>query len=275
MFCQKRRDAGKSSGNIMQDLRITVIQSNLYWENIGANLAMFEEKIARLEKQTDIIVLPEMFTTGFTMNAKALAEPMNFTTFKWMKQQAAQTGAVVTGSFIVKENTNFYNRLIWMQPDGRYFVYDKRHLFRMAEEHLVYASGKEKLLVEWKGWKIRPLICYDLRFPVWSRNRKNEYDVLIYVANWPETRRLPWKALLQARAIENLSYVVGVNRVGEDGKGIFYKGDSGIISPKGEWIWEKESEETVFTYSLSKAELDTFRTKFPADMDADEFVIIN
>jgi omega-amidase len=258
----------------MQDLRVTIIQSVLHWENVGANLAMFEEKIWQIKGQTDVIVLPEMFTTGFTMNAATLAEPMNFTTFKWMKQQSAQTGAVVTGSFIVKEKELFYNRLIWMQPDGNYFVYDKRHLFRMAEEHLVFAPGTEKLLVEWKGWKICPLICYDLRFPVWSRNKKNEYDVLIYVANWPEARRLPWKSLLQARAIENLSYVVGVNRVGQDGKEIVYHGGSGIVNPKGEWVLEHRSAEEVHTYSLDKTELDSFRAKFPADLDSDEFVIV-
>ncbi len=257
----------------MQDLKLTLIQSDLYWENPGANLSMFEEKIWKIREQTDIIVLPEMFTTGFTMNAPALAEPMNLTAFKWMKQQSAQTGAVVTGSLIIKEKDNYFNRLLWMQPDGKFFIYDKRHLFRMAEEHLVYSPGREKLLVEWKGWKIRPLVCYDLRFPVWSRNRKNEYDLLIYVANWPEARRLPWKSLLQARAIENLSYVVGVNRIGKDGKEIAYCGESSIISPKGEVLWQKEYSEEIVTYALSKTELDSFRAKFPADMDADEFTL--
>jgi omega-amidase len=257
----------------MQDLKITIIQSDLHWENPGANISMFEEKIWKIREQADVIVLPEMFTTGFTMNAPALAEPMNLTAFKWMKQQAAQTGAVVTGSLIIKEKDRYFNRLIWMQPDGKFFMYDKRHLFRMAEEHQIYSPGREKLLVEWKGWKIRPLICYDLRFPVWSRNRQNEYDLLIYVANWPEARRLPWKTLLQARAIENLSYVVGVNRIGKDGKGITYCGESSIISPKGEVLWQKESSEEIVTYALSKAELASFRAKFPADRDADEFTL--
>ncbi len=257
----------------MQDLRITTIQSELYWENTGANLALFEEKIWQIKAQTDIIILPEMFTTGFTMNAPLLAEPMNLTTFKWMKQQAAQTGAVVTGSFIVKEKGCYFNRLIWMQPDGNYFVYDKRHLFRMANEQSVYTQGTGKLLVEWKGWKIRPLICYDLRFPVWSRNRKNEYDLLIYIANWPAIRNMAWKSLLQARAIENLSYVVGVNRIGVDGKGMEYSGDSSIISPRGDVLWQKTSTEAIYTHQLSKIELDSFRAKFPADMDADAFMI--
>jgi omega-amidase len=257
----------------MQDLTITLLQSNLYWENPGANLAMFEEKIWKIKEPTDVIVLPEMFTTGFTMNAPALAEPMNLSAFKWMKQLAAQTGAIITGSVIIKEKEKYFNRLIWMQPDGKFFYYDKRHLFRMAEEHLVYSPGVEKLLVTWKGWNIRPLICYDLRFPVWSRNRNNEYDLLIYVANWPEARRQPWKTLLQARAIENLSYVVGVNRIGKDGKEIPYSGDSGIVSPKGEWLWQKEYSEEIFTYTLSKTELDSFRAKFPANLDADDFSI--
>jgi omega-amidase len=204
-----------------------------------------------------------------------LAEPMNYTSFKWMKQQSAQKGAVVTGSLIIKEKGFYFNRLIWMQPDGKYYVYDKRHLFRMAEEDQIFTAGKEKLLVEWKGWKIRPLICYDLRFPVWSRNKKNEYDLLIYVANWPEVRRMPWKSLLQARAIENLSYVVGVNRIGTDGKGIAYGGESSVISPKGEVLWQKESTEEIYSCILNKTELDSFRAKFPADMDADEFIIVN
>ncbi|HSZ24925.1 MAG TPA: amidohydrolase [Cytophagaceae bacterium] len=257
----------------MQNLNVTIIQSNLYWENSGANRSMFEEKIWSIKEQTDIIILPEMFTTGFTMNASAMAESMNLTTFKWMKQQAAQTGAVVTGSVIIKDKDRYYNRLIWMQPDGKFYTYDKRHLFRMVEEHLVYTAGTEKLLVEWKGWKIRPLICYDLRFPVWSRNKKNEYDILLYVANWPEARSIAWKSLLQARAIENLSYVVGVNRVGKDGKEILYNGDSAIISPKGEWLFHKEGAEEIVTYTLTKTTLDSFRAKFPADRDADEFTL--
>ncbi len=258
----------------MQDLKITLIQSDIHWENTGANLAMFEEKIWSIREQTDVIVLPEMFTTGFTMEAHRLAEPMNLTTFKWMKQLSAQTGAAITGSFIVKEKELYFNRLIWMQPDGSFFSYDKRHLFRMAGEHNVYSQGNQKVIINWKGWKIYPLICYDLRFPVWSRNRANEYDLLLYVANWPEARRLPWKSLLQARAIENLSYVAGLNRVGEDGKGILYAGESTIISPKGECLWQRENIEEIYTHTLNKQELNSFRSKFPADLDADIFEIL-
>jgi omega-amidase len=257
----------------MQDLNVTLLQSDLHWESPEANRSMFEEKIWKINKPTDIIVLPEMFTTGFSMNAQTLAEPMNLTTFKWMKQQAAQTGAVVTGSYIVKDNGQYFNRLLWMQPDGKYFFYDKRHLFRMADEHLVYAPGNQKLIVQWKEWNIRPLICYDLRFPVWSRNIKNEYDVLLYVANWPEARATAWKSLLQARAIENLCYTIGVNRVGKDGKEINYNGDSGIVNPKGEWLEQHSKTDASTTLKLSRTELDSYRTKFPADKDADDFII--
>ena len=257
----------------MQDLSITFIQSDLHWENPAANLAMFEEKIWQIKNPTDLIILPEMFTTGFTMNAANVAEHMNMNAFKWMKQMAAQTKAVVTGSVIIKEKDQYYNRLIWMQPDGNFVVYDKRHLFRMAEENQVYTGGNSKVICELKGWKILPLVCYDLRFPVWSRNKNNEYDLLIYVANWPEARRLPWNTLLQARAIENLSYVAGVNRVGEDGKGISYSGDSTVISPKGEILYHSKDKEEIHTQILNLEALKNFREKFPAYLDADEFEI--
>lgn len=257
----------------MQDLTVTIIQSSLHWQNSWANLAMFEEKIWKIEEKTDLIILPEMFTTGFTMNAMEHAEPMNLTSFKWMRQMAEQTGAVITGSIIIKEENHFYNRLIWMQPDGLFSFYDKRHLFRMAEEHKTYSSGEKKLITKLKGWNICPLICYDLRFPTWSRNVDQEYDLLIFVANWPEARRHPWRVLLQARAIENLSYVIGVNRVKEDGKGIPYSGDSAIINFKGEHLFECSEKEIIHTQTLSYADLKVFREKFPAHLDADEFII--
>jgi omega-amidase len=227
----------------MQDLSVTIIQTNLFWENSTANLANLEEKMAQISLPTDLIILPEMFTTGFTMNAKTIAEPMNFTTFKWLKQQAKRTQAVITGSFIVKEGEHFFNRLIWMRPDGSFEVYDKRHLFRMGKEDKTFTAGTKRLIVELKGWRICPLICYDLRFPVWSRNIKVvshksqvisetsevktdkmplttydllTYDLIIYIANWPTVRSQVWDTLLQARAIENQSYCIGVNRVGSD-----------------------------------------------------------
>ncbi len=256
----------------MQDLKLALIQSDIYWQQKEANLAMFEEKIWQIDQPVDIIVLPEMFQTGFTMEHQGLSEPMNLTTFKWMKQMAAQKKAVVTGSYIVQEKGKVYNRLVWMQPDGLYKTYDKRHLFRMAEEDRYYAMGESRLLVEWKGWKICPLICYDLRFPVWARNRNLEYDLLLYVANWPAVRVSAWDALLKARAIENVSYSVGLNRVGEDGKGIAYNGHSGAYSPKGEVLAFSETEEIIYL-TLSKASLERFRTKFPAHLDADPFDI--
>ncbi|MES2732980.1 MAG: amidohydrolase [Bacteroidota bacterium] len=252
-------------------LTLSLIQSALHWENVSANLAMFEEKIWRINQPTDLIILPEMFTTGFTMNAAAVSEPMNLHTFKWMKQQAKQTGAVVTGSFIVKDQTQYYNRLIWMRPDGSYETYDKRHLFRMANEHLTFSGGKTPLVTEWKGWRICPLICYDLRFPVWSRNVNANYDLLIYVANWPQARQHAWKTLLPARAIENLAYTVGVNRVGIDGKNIPYSGDSGIYNYKGETLFQQADAEVTHTITLHKQELIAFRTAFPAFLDADTF----
>lgn len=257
----------------MQKLRLSLIQSDIHWHQIGANLAMFEEKIWSLKGNTDVIVLPEMFQTGFSMKHTDLAEPMNFTTFKWMKQMAAQTQAVVTGSFMVKEEGKVFNRLIWMQPNGEWQKYDKRHLFRMADEHEHFNFGSERLIVEWKGWKVCPMVCYDLRFPVWARNRNLEYDLLLYVANWPAVRINAWDALLKARAIENVSYSVGLGRVGLDGMGIEYNGHSGAYSPKGEKLAFSEKEE-ILQLSLDRTELDSFREKFPAHLDADRFELI-
>lgn len=263
----------------MQDLKFTILQSELHWEDIGANLAMFEEKIWKIGEPTDVIVLPEMFTTGFTMKAPPLAEMMNLRTFKWMKQMADQTGALVLGSFIARVHDRYYNRLLWMEPGGNFKTYDKRHLFRMAEEQQVYTPGESLLIGQWKGWRICPLICYDLRFPVWSRNRWNaaekkaSYDVLIYVANWPKVRIQAWDTLLRARAMENLSYVVGVNRVGSDGNNVEYSGHSSIIDPKGESIFSVEGGEAIRTTAISANLLQAYRDKFPAFMDSDDFSI--
>lgn len=259
---------------VMKNLSITLIQTELFWENPVANMAMLEEKISQLSDPGDIIILPEMFNSGFTMNVGKIAEPMNLTTFKWMKQQAASTNSVILGSIIVKDHDRFFNRLIWMQPDGDYRFYDKKHLFRMGEEHDHFSSGNRKLVIEWKGWKICPMVCYDLRFPVWSRNIKLEYDLLIYVANWPAARSHAWKTLLQARAIENLSYVAGVNRVGTDGKGLHYSGDSALIDFKGEALFLKQNEEMIQTEVLNKEALIDFRNKFPANLDADDFQML-
>ncbi len=261
----------------MQDLAITIVQSTLYWQDAEANLAMFEEKIWQVNEAADIIALPEMFNTGFTMATKLCAEHSNGRTFRWMKQMAAQTGAVIIGSFIVNDQGAFYNRLFWVEPDGTFAYYDKRHLFRMADEHHYFNAGNTALIRRWKGWRICPMICYDLRFPVWSRNYLEEgqpaYDLLIYIANWPEARISAWETLLKARAIENLSYVVGVNRVGKDGHDIYYNGSSAFIDPKGEVLWEQQEREAIKTLTIEASSLITFREKFPALLDADKFKI--
>lgn len=262
---------------IMNNLRLTAIQTSLHWEDAGANRAMLEEKIWKISQPTDVIVLPEMFTTGFTMNAAPVAEAMNLQTTKWMKQMADQTGALILGSVIIKEANQFFNRLIWMEPGGDLKVYDKRHLFRMAKENNVYAGGQKKLVSSWKGWNICPLVCYDLRFPVWSRNRYDkesktlEYDLLVYVANWPQARVTAWDALLKARAIENLSYVAGVNRVGPDPQGISYNGHSWVLDPRGNTLWFGEEAETHQTVTLDATLLHEHRERFPAYLDADDF----
>lgn len=261
--------------DIMQDLSITLIQSALHWQSTEANLAMFEEKIWQIKESTDIIVLPEMFNTGFTMAARENAEHSNGRTFQWMKQMAAQTGAVIIGSFIVNDRNSFFNRLFWVEPDAKFAFYDKRHLFRMANEHHYFEAGKSKIIPVWKGWRIFPLVCYDLRFPVWSRNFLKDgipnYDLLIYIANWPQSRISAWNTLLKARAIENISYVVGVNRVGKDGNGILYNGCSAVIEPKGMPIWQQEAIEAIKTVKLEAEPLAAFRQKFPALVDADHF----
>ncbi|WP_018344271.1 amidohydrolase [Cytophaga aurantiaca] len=254
----------------MQDLTVSLIQTPLYYEDPVGNRAMLEEKIAGIGK-TDVIVLPEMFTTSFTNDAAKFAEPANLHTFKWMKQLSAQTGACIVGSYAIKDGTNFYNRLLWMQPDGKFYTYDKRHAFRMSDEHKVYTSGNKQLVVEFKGWKIAPFICYDLRFPVWSRNTNNKYDLAIYVANWPAARAHAWKSLLPARAIENISYVIGLNRIGTDGLGLVYSGDSIVQDFKGMPLAELHSEEKIATVVLSKKDLNEFREIFPAYLDGDGF----
>ena len=261
----------------MNNLKITVIQSNLYWENKTENLKMFSEKIVAIKEQTDLIVLPEMFTTGFSMSPEKLFDTMDGETIQWMKQEAENKNCVITGSFICKENGRYYNRLVWMKADGSYECYDKRHLFRMAQEDKHYTAGDKKIIVELNGWKICPLICYDLRFPVWARqnsgteNAGPEYDVLIYVANWPERRSLAWKTLLQARAIENQCYVVGVNRVGNDGNNIYHSGDSMVVDPLGEVFYHQKDAEAIYTISLDKAHLENIREKLPFLKDADDF----
>jgi omega-amidase len=255
-------------------LAVCLIQTELYWEDVTANLSSLEEKIAGIDQPADVIVLPEMFNTGFTMDTR-LAEPMNLTTTKWMKHIALQTNALIIGSFAVKENGSFFNRLMCVQPDGSFLHSDKRHLFRMGEEHQNYTPGNTRLQVKWKGWNIFPLVCYDLRFPVWSRNTGSDpYDLLIYVANWPARRAHAWRTLLKARAIENLSYVIGVNRIGEDANGVGHQGDSAALDFLGEPLFDLGSKATEKIVHLSKPELQKYRQSFPAYLDADEFNLI-
>ncbi len=256
----------------MKNLRVTLIQSQIHWEKKPANLQTFGQKLVPLAGQTDLVVLPEMFTTGFSMNAPALAETMQGPTVQWLAEQAAALGAVVTGSFIAEDKGRFFNRLVWMQPDGTYALYDKRHLFTYAQEHHHYSPGTTPLIVEWMGWKIMPLICYDLRFPVWSRNVQN-YDLLLYVANFPERRRHAWTSLLTARAIENLAYVIGVNRVGKDGNDIYYSGDSTLLDYAGQALYSVSHVEDVFTITLSMQNLQEFRQRFAFLNDRDAFTL--
>ncbi len=258
-------------------LEVALVQTDLHWKSKVANLAMLEETIWEIEGQVDLIVLPEMFSTGFSMDAGELAEPMNLGACKWMKQVAAQTGATLTGSVIIRVGEKFYNRLLWVSPDGAIQYYDKRHLFRMAKEDTVFSPGTRLPVFELKGWKICPQVCYDLRFPVWSRNRWKDggftYDMVFYIASWPDARVAAWDALLRARAIENLSYCIGVNRVGVDGNGITYSGHSGLYDFKGERLAFLEEEKAVEIITLEAEKIDSFREKFPAWMDADDFAI--
>lgn len=258
-----------------EKLAVALIQTDLYWEDVTANLSSLEEKIASLDSPVDVIVLPEMFNTGFTMN-HTVAEPLNLTTTRWMKQIAEQADALVIGSFAVKEANEFYNRLFYVYPDGTFSYSDKRHLFRMGEEHRAYSPGQSRKTVNWRGWNIYALVCYDLRFPVWSRNIQSDpYDLLIYVANWPARRSYAWKTLLSARAIENQSYVIGINRVGVDGNDIIYQGDSVALNYLGEPVCMLESHEKEKIAVLSKTDLVTYKKEFPAYLDSDIFDIRN
>ncbi|GJM34919.1 MAG: nitrilase family protein [Saprospiraceae bacterium] len=256
----------------MQDLKITLVQSELDWEDKAANFRRFDQWLTPLKGQSDLVILPEMFTTGFSMNAAALAELPNGPTISWMAEKAQQTGAVITGSYIAKEKDHYYNRLIWMQPDGKFESYDKRHLFTLSGEEQHYRPGQQRLIVQLKGWKICPLICYDLRFPVWSRNT-NHYDLLLYVANWPGVRRHAWKSLLTARAIENQTYTIGLNRVGQDANGLEYAGDSTVINYAGDVLVQLAEHEGVYTAHLSYSKQQTFRKKLAFLADQDKFDI--
>ncbi|MDP3558158.1 MAG: amidohydrolase [Bacteroidota bacterium] len=256
-------------------MKVTIIQTKLFWEDRDKNLEHFNSLIDKINEPTDLIVLPEMFTTGFSMSPEKIAEQHLSTSYNWLLKIAKEKNAIITGSIATKEDGNFFNRLHWVEPNGNSSFYDKRHLFRMAKEDEKYTAGKEKIIKTFGDWKIMPLVCYDLRFPVWSRNFKNHkatYDVLIYVANWPEVRNYPWKQLLIARAIENQCYVIGVNRIGKDGNDFNHSGDSMVINPRGEIISKtKANEESIETISLDKIYLEEFRKLFPVALDSDDF----
>ena len=263
----------------MSALTFTLIQTSLHWEDKKANLQMLEEKINAIREKTQVVVLPEMFSTGFSMKPESLAETMEGETVAWMKRIARERKLILTGSVIIEEGGQYFNRSIWMLPNGEYGYYNKRHLFAFAEEDKHYTSGTDRFIASANGLKINLLVCYDLRFPVWARQqfaeeKTFEYDVLIYVANWPERRSTAWKTLLQARAIENQCYVIGVNRVGNDGNGIYHSGDSMVVTPLGEVLYHKAHDEDIFTITLKKEDLEDVRSKFQFWRDADEFQIM-
>jgi omega-amidase len=258
----------------MTDLRLTLLQTELHWQDATANRAMFADLIAAQADTSDLILLPEMFATGYSMEAAANCEADDGASAHWLQEQAALHDVALCGSVVIRENDQYFNRLFWAAPDGSLQHYDKRHLFRMAGEHHKYAAGNERLIVELNGWRICPLVCYDLRFPVWSRNL-NDYDLLLYVANWPRSRRSAWRTLLPARAVENLCYCAGVNRIGKDGNDIEYAGDSLIADHLGTVVADAENNPVALQATLSLEKLNRYRKKFPAWKDADKFEILD
>lgn len=264
----------------MSDLTVAIIQSDLHWENTEANLANFEEKIWSITEPVDLILLPEMFSTGFSMTPEGLAEVPGLKTHKWLLQMANQRKALVGGSYIVKDGTAYHNRFFMAFPDGSYQTYDKRHLFSLAKEERYFKGGTERLIVEYKGWKICPMVCYDLRFPAWAKNRVDpstgsyDYDLLLYVASWPKPRINAWDTLLKARAIENQSYTIGCNRVGKDGNDYAYVGHSAVYDYLGESKAFLADQEGIIIQKLEKPEQEEFRNKYPFAADSDVFSII-
>lgn len=263
----------------MQPLTLSLVQAAPHWHAPERNRAMFDEWLARVPADSQLVVLPEMFATGFTMDSAEVAEPMTGPTVAWLREAAARLGKTLCGSLAIADGGRYYNRLFWAQPDGTLRHYDKRHLFRMADEHRHYAAGGPALTVELAGWRIRPFVCYDLRFPVWLRNRfdqaarRFEYDLCLFVANWPAPRREAWRTLLRARAIENLAWCIGVNRIGTDGNGLQYAGDSAVIDPVGTVVAELAWSEQVHSVTLDPQRLHDHRERFPAWRDADAFVL--
>jgi predicted amidohydrolase len=255
-------------------MRVSVLQTDVAWEDKQKNLQHLRSKLEELRGKTDIVVAPEMFSTGFTMNSRMLAEPVGGNTITTLREWAATYRMALAGSYLASDRGHCYNRAFFLTPEGEAFYYDKKHLFRMGNEAEHFAAGKEKVIIPYRGWNICLLVCYDIRFPVWSRNVDNGYDLLIYAANWPSPRRRVWDTLLAARAIENMSYVCGANRIGTDGNNLSYNGGSAIYSPKGEAMAAApDNEEQTITATLSLDELNSFRKKFPVWMDADRFAL--
>ena len=261
----------------MRDLNVALVQRELHWESPAANREQFAADIAALPAETDLVVLPEMFTTGFSMAAERVGEPHARHTVPWMRSLAEQYDLALCGSIAVREGDAIYNRLLFVTPGGDVEQYDKKHCFRMSGEHNHYQPGTEKLIVEWRGWRLCPMICYDLRFPVWIRNHPaghpEHYDAVLFVANWPAKRRIHWRQLLIARAIENQACCIGLNRVGSDDNGLDYSGDSLVLAADGELLLDCEDRSGVFSTRLVRQDLDNYREKFPCHLDADSFVL--
>ena len=255
----------------MEPIKITIFQAYLFWENVEKNLSNLSLRLSALKEKTDLIILPEMFNTGFTMNVEKCAETMKGPTMHWMYEHAKNYGCVIAGTLIIEEEGRYYNRFVWMSPDGNFVHYDKRHLFALANENDVFTPGNSRIIFELKGWRICPMICYDLRFPVWSRNTDGAYDLLVYTASWPDKRSAHWRALIPARAIENQAYVIGVNRVGYDGNEVYYSGGSMCIAPMGDVVYYKPEDEDLYTFTLNPGELQKTRERFPFLKDADQF----
>lgn len=254
-------------------LKISLLQTDPVWQDIDANMALLNELFNSVPLDTNLVILPEMFLTGFSMDEKRISQKMDGKGVQWLISKAAEKGLTMMGSLAIEDNGSYYNRLLIASPEGLLKSYDKRHLFRMGEEHDHFSPGKELLIANIDGWNVMPLVCYDLRFPVWSRNQNLKYDLLIYVANWPAVRRDAFLSLLKARAIENQCYVAAVNRVGTDGQNISYAGDSVVIDPKGVFINTLSGSEEIINATISLNELKKFREKFPAYLDADNFII--
>ena len=258
----------------MESIKITICQAYLFWENVEKNLQNLSLKLSSLKEKTDLIILPEMFNTGFTTNVEKCAERMDGNTMKWMYHTSRTFNCVVAGTLIIEENGNYYNRFVWMSPDGSFVHYDERHLFGLAKEDKVFTAGSSRIVLKLKGWKVCPMVCYDLRFPVWSRNQTEGYDLLVYTANWPDKRSAHWRTLIPARAIENQSYVIGVNRVGYDGNEVYYSGGSMCISPLGDVVYYKPEDEDIYTFTLNPKDLHEARQHFPFLKDGDRFSIL-